>query len=44
LGRLSGWDLHSAAWAASHSAAIVIARVGTHHVTREELQESLAPA
>ena len=44
LGRLSGWDLHSAAWAASHSAAIVIARTGTHHVTREELRESLAPA
>ncbi len=44
LGRLSGWDLHSAAWVASHSAAIAIARVGTHHVTREELREALVPA
>ena len=44
LGRLSGWDLHSAAWAASHAAAIAIARVGTHHVTREELREGLAQA
>lgn len=44
LGRLSGWDLYSAAWASSHSAAIAIARVGTHHVTREELREALERA
>lgn len=41
LGRLSGWDLHSAAWAASHCASVAIARIGTHHVTREELRQAI---
>ena len=42
LGKLSGWDLDSTAWAASHSAAIAIAHTGTHHVGLEELREALA--
>jgi D-beta-D-heptose 7-phosphate kinase/D-beta-D-heptose 1-phosphate adenosyltransferase len=42
LGRLSGWDLHSAAWAASRCASIVIGRVGTHHVSLQELRDALA--
>ena len=41
LGRLAGWDLHSAAWVASHCASIAISRTGTHHVTLGELQEAL---
>ena len=42
LGRLSGWDLHSAAWAASRCASIAIGRVGTHHVSLQELRDALA--
>jgi D-beta-D-heptose 7-phosphate kinase/D-beta-D-heptose 1-phosphate adenosyltransferase len=41
LGRLAGWDLHSAAAVASHCASVAISRTGTHHVTLEELQEAL---
>ena len=41
LGRLAGWDLHSAASVASHCASIAISRAGTHHVTLQELQEAL---
>ena len=41
LGRLAGWDLHSAASVASHCASIAISRTGTHHVTLQELQEAL---
>ncbi len=41
LGKLAGWDLHSAAAVASHCAAIAISRAGTHHVTLGELQEAL---
>ena len=41
LGRLAGWDLHSAASVASHCASIAISRAGTHHVTLGELQEAL---
>ena len=39
LGMLSSWNLKTAAWCASHSAAIAIAQVGTHHVSRAELEE-----
>jgi rfaE bifunctional protein kinase chain/domain len=41
LGRLEGWDLTTAAWCASHSAAIALSHVGTHHVTRAELEAAL---
>ena len=41
LGRLAGWDLHSASRVASHCASIAISRAGTHHVTLQELQEAL---
>jgi rfaE bifunctional protein kinase chain/domain len=38
LGNVLGWDLGTLAWTASHAAAIAIAHVGTHHVSREELE------
>jgi rfaE bifunctional protein kinase chain/domain len=41
LGMLAGWDLTTAAWTASHAAAIAIAHVGTHHVTLAELTAAL---
>lgn len=41
LGNILGWDLETVAWTASHSAAIAISRVGTHHVSREELLDRL---
>jgi len=41
LGRLAGWDLTTAAWCASHCAAIAVAHVGTHHVNRGELERAL---
>lgn len=41
LGNILGWDLETVAWTASQSAAIAISHVGTHHVTREELDRAL---
>ena len=41
LANLLGWDLTTVAWTASQSAAIALAHVGTHHVTREELVERI---
>jgi bifunctional ADP-heptose synthase (sugar kinase/adenylyltransferase) len=41
LGNILGWDLGSVAWAASQAAAIAIAHVGTHHVSRRELEERI---
>ena len=37
LATLAGEDLTSAAWLAACAAAVAIAEVGTHHVTRDEL-------
>ncbi|MEM7231391.1 MAG: PfkB family carbohydrate kinase [Planctomycetota bacterium] len=44
LGNALGWDLESIAWAASQSAAIALAQVGTHHVTKDELAARLREA
>ena len=41
LGNLLGWHLTTVAWMASQSAAIAVAKVGTHHVTREELEDAV---
>ncbi len=41
LGRLSGWDLETAARVSSLAAAIAIARVGTHHIRCEELVQAI---
>jgi rfaE bifunctional protein kinase chain/domain len=38
-GNVLGWDMGTLAWTASHAAAIAIAHVGTHHVSRSELEE-----
>jgi rfaE bifunctional protein kinase chain/domain len=37
LGNILGWSLPQVAWTASQAAAIAISKVGTHHVSREEL-------
>ena len=44
LGNILGWDLATIARTASMSAAIAISHVGTHHVTREELEEATGKA
>lgn len=44
LGNLLGWDLPTIAWTASHAAAIAVAHPGTHHVTRQELEEAVLAA
>ena len=41
LGNILGWDLHSIGHAASCAAAVVVARVGTYHLSAADLARSI---
>jgi D-beta-D-heptose 7-phosphate kinase/D-beta-D-heptose 1-phosphate adenosyltransferase len=41
LGNILGWNLVSIGWAASCAAAVVIARVGTYHLSAADLAEAI---
>lgn len=41
LGNILGWDLTSIGWVASAAAAVVIARVGTYHLSAADLAEAV---
>jgi rfaE bifunctional protein kinase chain/domain len=41
LGNILGWDLPTIGWAASCAAAVVVGRVGTYHLSADDLEEAV---
>jgi rfaE bifunctional protein kinase chain/domain len=44
LGQIVGWDLVTVGWVASVAAGLVVAHVGTHHLSMGELRDAVADA